>query len=323
MKRLGMITMAHHRQTLDIISKSYDAFDEIVIIDGKLTKEIGVDYFSKLDLYNVVHEKINGLNTYKSGKLVVVDRPWDDNFFAAYQAHLDLANEGDWILILDSDEYPSLLLIQNFDKIIKDSNDGQYYNIVMLPVVDFLDEEQLWEDTHVPQQFITGMWTKHILLRKGKEQVKLHHFGSHVIPLGTKYTYVPYPYYHWKYSCEFISNEIWQMFLHPEGQRLSPLECARFKNACKIAGITSSLQFMHDIESGSLGPIFERLMVEYKEKFVGSGNDLHPLSQLGAYYWFFTKPDRTPPWEHPNKQWYLDYVKSWKKANLTYKKYKV
>ena len=348
-KVMGMITMNAHAYTLDIIKHSWDAFDRFVIIDGNLSEEVVKKYRDlQFELFkeridpnaqdNIMGDfgvvKVDNNDwSERRNKLLVVNRSWNNNFAGAYQTYLDCTEEGDWILMMDSDEFPSQLLMDNLDKIIEDSDNGRNFDIAMLPVVDFLDGEKLWNDDEVPQTYQPGMWVKYIFVRRGKNPIQLVYSGTsesncHAIAQGTKYAYYCYPYYHKKNTLDFVKNELWEMFLTPEGQRLSNLECARFVQACKIMKINSSQEFMQRIEEGTIGPILEKMAIEYREKMIGEQGDLHPLCQLFCYYFLVCDNGRSPNMvdsrvkEWNNKEWYFNYIQNWKKRNLTYRKYR-
>lgn len=326
-KTLSMLTMKGHQQTMDIISHSWDAFDRIILVDGNFhfndsgsqiySDYIGQDSIIEYDEYN--NQIIKGK------KLWVVDRPWNDNFSEGYQTSLDLLEEGEWNFICDSDEYPSPMLMENLDNIISESDNGNKYDIAVFPVVDFLDGKRLWEDHEVPQTYINGMWVKSIYVRKGKEKIKLQYAGDeikncHAIAVGTNYKYFNFPYYHKKKTEDFVKNELWEMFLTPEGQRLNPIECARFRRAIKMDKIETSQEFMERLENGNIGPLLKKLAVEYREQFIGPNNDLHPLNQMFVFLYLVNKND-TPPSGSHDLEWYYTYIRNWKKSNLTYKNF--
>jgi len=301
LKTLSMITSNAEQHTLSIIRDSWNFFDRIIIVDGEY-KEKNYKEFPKND------------------KLQIIDRPWNDNYHDAYMAHLNLLNEGDWCLIVDSDEYPGKLLKENLDFVIERSDNGNNYDLVALPVVDHLDGEALWEENEVPQTYKEGMWTKHILIRKGKDPIKLHAFGSHVIPLGKKMTYYPLPYHHYKTTVAFISTELRQWILCPEGQLVSPLDALIFKNAIKRANILSSNDFMDKIKEGKLSPELEILSIKNRDKRRPNGG-LHPWAQLYCNYFLFQDNGKNPPdnkytWEGIKKE-----IEIWKKRNKTYKNF--
>ncbi len=325
--------MAHEKHTLDIIQKSWNYFDYFNIVDGNLNEDFvktfddyvrSMDKFSEEQCDVITDRDLHGNRIYHISKLNLIDRKWDDNFVRQYLTALNYSEKGDWLLHLDSDEFPSQILLDNLENIIHESGDGMSYDIVTLPVVDFLNEEKLWEDAEVPQTYKQGMWTKHILIKRWDNTIKLHYAGDeerncHAIPLGKKYVYKPYPYYHFRTTEDFVKNELWEMFLTPEGQRLSPVECARFKTGCKVEGIKTSREFMQKIQKGIIGPILEKIAFEYRDKFIGPNNDLHPFCQLYAYYYCFCNNDKENPDPKFDKQFYTTYVEKWKRSNPTYR----
>jgi len=313
--------MGAENYTMDIIAKSWESFDRFNIVEGAFTDPsvyFGEDEYTK--------KQVAGLDVYigYEDKLWVIDSPWNDSLAHQYSILYNMSEEGDWILCLDSDEYASQLLMDNLDNIIKKSINGTMYDIVLLPVVDFLDGQPLWTDFEVPQIYEQGQWVKHIFVRKGKNAIQLDCAESdgktnHAIAKGTKYTYYPYPYYHKKNAEDFVRNEIWQMYLTPEGQRLDPIECARFKNAMKMSHISSSHHFTDKIDQGDLNPVMEKMICEYKERFVGTGKDLHPMTQTYISYFHMSDNGKIDPDAIHDKEWYLNYVRQWKRNNLTYK----
>lgn len=342
MKYLNMITSNCENNTIDIIKSSWDCFDKFAIVDGNLDwwennnpyLNLLEEKYKEQDLHShhsklyenkeewIIKINIEEVNKNES-KLVVINRPWNDNYADAYMAHLNLLKEGDWVLIVDSDEYPGELLKQNLDLIIEKSNNGENYDIVMLPVVDWLEDEQLWKENEVPQEYINGMWTKHILLRKGKPPIQLRHFGSHVIPIGTKYMYFPFPYHHHRTLNSFIENEVFQMVLCPSGQMINPVEASLFQNAINRANITTFHEMKNAIYQGQLSAELETLAIKYQGKKRLDGS-FHPFSQMYFAYFLLHGPKngiKIPEDNRYTLQEVYEEIREWKIENKTYKNY--
>ena len=333
-KVLSMITLAAENYTIDIIKDTWNYFDKIIVVDGdyergsqKYIDEINTSYscdyyYPKKEITDANYSmwKWYSDHTAKDTKLWVVYRPWNDNYAEAYMTHLNLLNEGDWVLIVDSDEFPGELLKKNIDLIIENSADGENYDIVMLPVVDFVDDKPLWKEEDVPHEYISGMWTKHILLRKGKDPIQLRYFGSHVIPVGSKYTYYPFPYHHKKKWESFIDNEIYQWVLCPEGQLVSTIDAAIFKTAINRAGIKSMADMKSAVLNGTLSPEIEILSVKNRDKRRDDGS-LHPWAQLYCSYYLLHDNGKYPPDEKYTLEGIRKEIIEWKTKNHTYKNY--
>lgn len=337
-KVLSMITSGAENYTLDIIKDSWDHFDKIIVVEGNLTEMVKKARFniyfeiasrlSKHPLPICTEKTIaciirNGeeiyYQVYNYGKLSIVDRPWNDNYAEAYQAHLNLLEEGDWVLIVDSDEFPGELLKLNLDKIIEDSNNGENFDIVHLPVVDYLDDVALWGENEVPQTYKNGMWTKQILLRKGKEPIQLKYFGSHVIPIGTKYAYYPYPYLHKKKWTDFFHNEVFQMVLCPEGQMVNPFDAINFKKGLEFANIKTMADMRNAIKNGTLGDYLENLITKNRHRYRNEHKkELHPFRQLYCLYYLYTDNGKNSPENDVTLEDIKNDIYFWKKNFGTY-----
>lgn len=330
-KFLNMITMNCEKVTAKNIEIGWNFFDRFIIVDGNMRHNNKV-----LDTYIDVVEKIEKRKPYVTvnydqekdiiiygiSKLTVVDRAWDDNFPDAYWTHLDMIKEGDWALILDSDEMPSELLLSNLDKIIEKSNNGFNYDLVRLPSLDVLDGEPLWTYEDIPQKYHEGMWTKNILIRKPKYRVNLYYFGGHVIPLGEKYTYYPFPYLHIKNVYDLICDDMWQAVLCPEGQRLTKLESARFRQALAAANIRGIADFKEKMNKGEIGPLMEKLAYEYRKSTFEGSHELHPFCKLYYQYYFLSQHGKPPPDDTCTLDWCVNYIREMKKTHLPYKKFR-
>jgi len=238
-------------------------FDKVVVVDGDLTDEAKRFY--------------DGIPN-----LCVVDSPWRDSYVDQYRAWRDAVDDGDWVLYLDCDEMPSFELLEYLGgragRADKDIEDGT--NTLCLPCVLHMTEDgkSYYAAEKDPLPTYQGQWMKNILVLKD-ETLDFKHFGSHVIPHhgdAEKGKYIPYPYYHMKTLESFVYNDVWQAYLHPEGQHYDPVEAKLFKLFTKVYRTTK--EFKEATKKGKWSPALR--------KFAWDKRHQHnkPISRLSWVY---------------------------------------
>jgi len=209
-------------------ARTYSFWDVLV----RYLRWRGYDVFWVQNFTDVGHLTDDALEFYKQfDNVEVVSSPWEDSYIKQYQAFTAQLKDGEWCLYLDCDEIPSPELIEAC-KMGPGPVAGEYLDLFRLPCVLHLTEDgkKYYPVEKPPVENWTGQWTKNILFKKSN-QLTFRHFGSHVIPevKNNRYSYINRPYYHMKSLKSFVYNDVWQAFLHPEGQGYTPIEAAQFK----------------------------------------------------------------------------------------------
>lgn len=221
---LNIITHNELHNIKPLVGKCREYFDRIIVVDGGSTDGT-VEYLQAMDC-------------------TVVNRPWDDNYGDSYQAHMDECSEGDWILIMDSDEIPSRPLLLELRNIVARSEDGQKYSMVHLPDILHIDgvPTKKWAD--IPNAYGPGIFTKPILFRYNYNRLQVS--GAHVSVMADGPSiYVPLPYYHMKTAKSFVVNDVLHAFLEPENQGYTKQEADRFKDLLKRMEIENTSDLRH------------------------------------------------------------------------------
>ena len=160
-------------------------------------------------------------------------RRWDDNYSAQDNVLLDQASEGDWILVQDSDEIPSVPLLEHLREI---AARGQLdsYDMVAIPAITSLDGKLEHELT----SFIAGVregtfdpFRKHWFFRHDgrtrmlgsphREPRRLQSspdaYGNLVYRFDWSVRKIPYPYIHYKTTWDFVLNDVLHAWIDPSG----------------------------------------------------------------------------------------------------------
>lgn len=239
------------------LKKNAKHFDRVIVVDGDLTEEAKAFYDS---IPNCEY----------------VDSPWKDSYVDQYRAFATLLNEGEWCLYLDCDEVPSESLVE-FCKNHQPSDE----NMVLLPCVLHITEDgsRYYPAEPQPSQTYEKQWTKHILFKK-TDTLSFRFFGSHVIPThgaAQKSIYAPHPYYHMKSLESFVYNDVWQAYLHPQGQGYDPVEAARFKMF--VRQFKTTQEFKKATKEGKWPAPLIRFAHDHALEFD------RPISRLAWVYW--------------------------------------
>lgn len=203
---LHIITMNREMQLKRLIENTKDYFDVIRICDGGSsdgTKEIIKEYPNAEFYY----------------------REWDDDYAAQDNELLKQARRGDWIMIMDDDECPSLQLLEHLEQIIDYCNKFSY-NMVSLPSLLVLNGEPECKT----EIFIEEVKND---IRNPFRKYWLFKYDSTVKSYGTPHRSVeskkgwkvydqPYPYFHYKSSEGFIINDCIHGWINPPKQEYSP-----------------------------------------------------------------------------------------------------
>ncbi len=226
-------------ETLISIFKQNECFSKMFIVDGNLSDSAKQYYH----------------NT--SPNIVVIDSPWRDDYCRQYEAFASQIPDGEWCLYLDDDEIPSQELL-HFLKTTPLSDD---LNMMLLPCILHLTEDgkTFYAAEPAPAKDYFGQWVKRILFKK-TETLYFRSFGSHVIPShqNEKSEYIPHPYFHLKSLQSFVKNDVWQAFLHPEGQQFSALHAALFRRGVTLTGTPTTQQFKEKTRLGQWHPLLQK-----------------------------------------------------------------
>lgn len=192
------------------LKNNADKFDLVYVVDGNMTDEAW-EFYKQFP------------------NVMAISSPWEDSYVKQYQTFADKLIKGEWCLYLDCDEIPSEELMLQFKFGMKWGK----VTMVQIPCILHLTEDgkkYYPVEPQPPQDKKETTWTKNIWFKK-TDGLHFRHFGSHVIPQQSDgvTVYAHYPYYHMKSLESFVYNDVYQAFLHPEGQGYDPVEAAQFK----------------------------------------------------------------------------------------------
>lgn len=242
-------------------------------------------------------------------------RKWDDNYSAQDNKLLRDANDGEWILIMDSDEFPSEELLSNLRNLAKQ---GEYegFDCVRIPSILVLDSipDYTVEDT------IRLTKERRPLFRKDwffKYTTEIYAKGSpHRLfchPNGWNYYNTGYPYYHIKTTNDFILNDCIHSFINPEGQDFT-LEQGNELHTCNcIKQLKLSTELIPLLQKGDITSDLMDFMWKYKDEDA-------PISRWFWSYYFLFHNDKLPTdFDYKNDISYNRFLK----CKVGYKEFEV
>ena len=231
-------------------------------------------------------------------------RKWDDNFSAQDNVLFSKANEDEWILNMDSDEFPSKILLQNLEKL---ADQGEY-NCVRIPSITVLDEipECTIEDRIQQTKDKRDIFRKDWFLKftKGIHSTGSPHRGF-IHPTGWIYHDTGYPYYHLKTTDDFIFNDCIHAFINPEGQGYTDEEANEFRNYKCIKRLKLSTQVIPMLQKGEVSQDFIDFMWKHKDKN-------RPISRWFWVYYFIFHPELFFETNNVSYQNYVQHKKGYK-----------
>ena len=268
---LHIISMNRDKDLNRILSQCKGYFDIIRVCDGA----------DSIDTKNIVYS--NGAEYY--------NRMWDDKYQEQDNVLLSKARAKDWILIMDDDELPSTLLLENIKSIIQRARNTNC-NMVSLPCLLSLDNETLCSE----KEFIGKVKEGSIIpFRK----YWLFEYDKTVKSYGTPHRSVethkgwkvydqPYPYYHYKTRNSFIVNECLHTFINPMDQGLNRSEIKDFQDSIKKCSWVMSQDVLRSLISGKVPEEFISFIWRYKDKIN------KPTSKWFWSYYFIYNKDKIP-----------------------------
>lgn len=229
-------------------------------------------------------------------------RQWDDDFAAQDNLLFSKAKAGEWILVQDSDEFPSKELLQRLRELAGRGG----YNCVRIPSITILDD--IPECT--VQDRIEANKSGHDIFRKdwffeftkGIYSTGSPHRGFHY-PDRWIYHDTGYPYYHIKTTDDFIFNDCIHSFINPEGQEYTPDEETEFRACECIKGLKLSTEVLPMLKDGQVTNDFIEFMWKYKDED-------RPISRwFWAYYFLFHKDKLPDDFDFENDTSHQNYLK--------------
>lgn len=264
---LHIITMNRARYLERVLYKCWWCFDKIRVCDGGSTDDT-LDVCSKFGCE-------------------IVERKWCDNMSEQHNALLSLASKGEWIFILDDDEYPSDELMFKFETLINTSA----YNSYEMPSIIELDgtlqcsvPEMIDKiKNHGHEQF-----HKHILFRFNDN---LYYDGdSHYALHG--FNWVPNkivePIIHFKTFKDVIWCFVYQGFINPGMQGYNIEDARLIKNLFKSVGVTTTQELKTYLGKGNITSELKELFELWKSP------EQEAKSRWYQWYFLVLHPEELP-----------------------------
>lgn len=216
-------------------------------------------------------------------------RQWDDNFAAQDNVLFSKAKNKEWILVMDSDELPSVELLKNLRLLAKEKR-HQTYNCVRIPAITVLDgipectvQDRIRDTIEKCDIFRKDWFFQYV---KGVHATGSPHRGFHH-PNDWIYHDTGYPYYHIKNTDDFIINDCLHAFINPEGQVYSAEEKAEFTSCECIKRLECSTEVLPMLESDSITEDFIQFIWKYKDED-------KPISRWFWLYYFMYHEEELP-----------------------------
>jgi hypothetical protein len=239
-------------------------FDYSVVVDGNLTPEASAFYAT-------------------IPNLKVIDSPWTGAQLPQYYARENVVDEGDWILALDDDEFPSeglMNLVDQIDKI------NEKVNIAYIPSLTYLcvdKSNNFWRVQESPSQEDWLRRSKRILYKKIKDR---NYYisspcGMHVTPTITDQsrtrsdeTPVGHPqafFFHIKTVESFIWNECIYNVSNPrhesgpQARQMTDTQELEFERLVNKYGLRNIKHFKELTSSHSWPDDFKNFVYQFKD----------------------------------------------------------
>ncbi len=222
-------------------------------------------------------------------------RKWDDCYSAQDNKLLRYANDGEWILVMDSDEFPSEELLSNLRN-LAEQGELEGFNCVKIPSILVLDgiPDYTIEDTIRLTKEERPLFRKDCFFKfiKGIYSTGSPHRCFHH-PDKWNYYNTGYPYYHIKSTDEFIFNDCIHAFINPEEQGYSETEIKEFISCECIKKMKLSTEVL-PMMAWSVPDDFVRFMWKYKDAD-------RPISRwFWCYYFLFHKEKLPKDFDYEN-----------------------
>jgi hypothetical protein len=256
------------------VEKHINDFDEILILDGRMTPEAQAYYDTLPD------------------KVRIKDSPWRDSHLLQYKARMSMVEEGAWLLMPDDDEMPSQELMEFIDyDLRKDTRGiGSKMNIIGVPSIVYITED--WKDRKKtyypadphPTQRGKSYFCRNMLAKQGPSLIYHHVNNFHcetMVPPEQANTIgrITAPMLHLKSAYTYIANDCVNSFVSPENERFPPDQAARFRRILKDDGI-DSMQKLRDVTiAGTWSDEMKSFAVDNRNR-----SDM-PISRF--FYWYY------------------------------------
>jgi len=215
-------------------------------------------------------------------------REWDDNYSAQDNVLLRLCRNGDWVMIMDSDEVPSKALLENLRDLIHYAETNGY-NMISMPSLLSVDgwfEYSLEVFLNKQRRGEIKPFRKYWLFRYA---TSVRSYGkTHRLVSGASRWQVfnqPYPYYHFKTSNGFIIMDCLHAAANPKGHTYT------YEQALELrAALPKQLRVSRDVarwlESNGSSLKFEQFVERYSFELQ------YPISRWFMWYYFLLHPEQ-------------------------------
>lgn len=243
---LHIITMNRRNKLRNLILKCNEFFDVIRICDGgsdddtqSMAKKLGTKVFY---------------------------REWDDQYHLQDNYLLRQCKDGDWVMIMDDDECPSMPLLQNLRTLISVAK-REKCNMISLPSLLVLDKEPECSIDEFIQGTVDGQRDPFRKFWLFEHDYSVRSYGTPHRAVetvkGWKTYHQPYPYYHYKTSWEFVINDCIHAWINPLKQQYSREEAEEMRAA--LPNFRTSRNIEPWLKSDKIGNDFVVFAEKYKD----------------------------------------------------------
>lgn len=233
-------------------------------------------------------------------------RKWDDNYHEQDNVLLSKASPGEWMMIMDSDEIPSVPLLNNL-RMLSEFCEENKYDMVSIPCLLSLDGEleheinefifkvknniikpfrKLWFFKY--SKDLKSFGTPHRDIKRKKFSKTLKTKSQAEEMYGHKFsTYkTEYPYIHYKTRYSFLINDIFHGWIYPKGQGYTELEGKEMVEALSETLPDEEVPFWSSLR---LKYFLEKEFTElYKQRILS--NEKIPIVEFARKYKSSDKP---------------------------------
>lgn len=240
---LHIITMDRSKLLERVLYSCWWCFDSIRVCDGG--------------------SKDNTLDVCKKFHCEVVINKWNDDMSEQHNKLLELASPGEWIFILDDDEYPSDQLMYRFRELVSDER----YNLYKIPSIVEIDgimQCDVNEIIHKIEHENHSQFSKDILF-KFKNGV-YYEGSSHYALKGNFWQslQISEPIIHIKTPEDIIWCDVYQGFINPSTQGYSVADGVLLHDLFSRQRVNNTADLKAYLAKGNIDNDLKQLFIKWK-----------------------------------------------------------
>ncbi len=271
---MHVITMNNQEKMLRLLTAVGNYFDVIRVCDGGSTDRT-------VEICKMFNCKI-------------VQRRWDDDMSAQHNTLLKQAKKGEFILVMDDDECPSVPLLSALRVYADESKHGSLYRTVKIPSIMYINGVADWDTMDLMQAIQRGeqkdrftkmnfFWYDGEVKFSGESHYGLEYEHIEHWPIKEM---IPQPYYHYKQPIDIVRCNIQQAYINPTMQGIALEDGLELHGMFREVGIRNSHDMLWYLEQcRNVLPKMKEWFVKHRDPILGT------VSDFFEYYFLYHRPE--------------------------------